>query len=126
MITAEQIAKAKRTTKYTPGEYPHHEHDDCIRIAYQWLEAQERTKGPQRRRHPIKHMIEQWAGRYVSQSDVEVAAHLLGIVGTYPNFNISSRFIEPDLKRLDGIGEANTQSQRQSHNPKSYSRREAV
>lgn len=124
MITSEQIVEAKWLTKYTPGEHPHHEHDDCIRIAYQWLAAQERTKGAQRRHYPIKHMIEQWAGRYVSQADVEVAAHLLGIMGRYPNFNISSRFIDPDVRRLDGISQANTQSQRQSHNPKSYARQE--
>lgn len=53
-----------------------------------------------------KHFIEAWAGRYVSQSDVSVAAVLLGLQGSYPRFNISSRLIRPSLARLEGIGEA--------------------
>jgi len=39
-ITAVQIEKAKRATR--PQE-PHHEHDDCIRIAYEWLDAQKNS-----------------------------------------------------------------------------------
>ena len=106
MLTSQQIAAAKRATKYGP-DGAHHEHDDCVRIAYEWLDAQDKTQGVTKKTFAIKHIIERWAGRYVSQSDVEVAAHLHpGIRGTYPRFNISSRLREPSLSRLEGIGEA--------------------
>ncbi|WP_456638531.1 hypothetical protein [Bradyrhizobium sp. USDA 10063] len=87
-----------------------HEHDDCIRIAYEWLDAQTKTKGVMRDRRPLKHIIEDWGGRYVSQSDVEVAAELHPeIRGTYPHFNISARLVLPSDVRLATIPEARTQ-----------------
>jgi hypothetical protein len=61
----------------------------------------------------LKHIIERWAGRYVSQSDVEVAAALHpGITGSYPNFNLSKRLVLPNDRRLVGIGEALSQDYR--------------
>jgi hypothetical protein len=99
----------------------HHEHNDCIRIAYEWLDAQVKTKAPRNLSYPLKHLIEKWAGRYVSTSDVEVAAILHPQVhGRYPSFNISSRLTEPSVDRLKGIAQANTQGQRERHDPKSY------
>jgi hypothetical protein len=90
----------------------HFEHNDCIRMAYEWLDAQIKTKTRRMTHKPIKHIIEKWSGRYVSTSDVEVAAWLHPeIIGTYPNFNISSRLIFPSVFRLSGIGEAG------KHNP---------
>ncbi len=110
MLTDEQIEDAKKRVTYSLGE-PHHEHNDCIRIAYEWLDAQERTKGVTRSPRPLKHHIEKWGGRYVSQSDVDVAAELHpDIKGTYPYFNISRRLTLPSESRLDGIGEARTQT----------------
>lgn len=106
MLTAEAIAKARAETVYSaaailPG------HDDCVRMAYQWLDAQVKTKGACGRSFPIKHIVEEWAGRYVSQSDVEVAAHLHPEVsGTYPRFTISSKLNWPLRSRLAGIGDA--------------------
>jgi hypothetical protein len=91
-----------------------HEHPDCIRIAMQWFDAQPRKDRRMSESLPMKHMIEQWAGRYVSQHDVEVAARLLGLNGRYPRFAISDRLIYPDICRLDGIDEAFTQP-RYSH-----------
>lgn len=107
MITSQQIEEAKRATIYS-SESQNHGHDDCIRIAYEWLDAQYKTTQPNRRStRPLKHMIERWAGRYVSMSDVEVAATLHpAIHGEYPWFNISSRTVRPNLRRLEGIGEA--------------------
>lgn len=106
MLSVEEIEAAKAATKYGPKP-PHHEHIDCIRIAYEWLDAQVKTKGQNRSARPLKHHIEKWAGRYVSQSDVEVAAHLHpDIGGVYPHFNISSRLVRPSQNRLSGIGEA--------------------
>ncbi len=107
MITSEQIARAKQQTSYTNPTEIRHEHDDCIRIAYEWLDAQDKARRKLRHPFPIKHIIERWAGRYVSQSDVEVAAAMHpGIWGTYPYFNITSKLVEPSVIRLDGVEEA--------------------
>lgn len=103
-ITTEQIEQAKRRTRYRGT--PYHQHPDCIRIAVEWLAAQRRMKNPTSREHSLKHIIESWAGRYVSHSDVEVAAVLVGLQGHYPFFNISSSLTRPNLSRLEGIGEA--------------------
>lgn len=122
MLTAKDIAEAKRRLNKPEGL---HQHDDCIRIAYEWLDAQVTTKGFCRRQFPLKHLIERWAGRYVSQSDVEVAALLHpDIRGNYPYFNISSRLTEPSTNRLSGIGEAGNHHYRDIHKTKDYSRHE--
>ena len=106
MITDEDIERAKQRTKYHL-ESRHHEHNDCIRIAYEWLDAQKKTKKPAQKANVSKHLIEKWAGRYVSASDVCVAAELHPeICGVYPFLNISSRLTEPSIERLKGISEA--------------------
>lgn len=110
MLSAEQIAEAKTRVRCHGQDNPH-EHDDCIRIAYEWLDAQTTTKGFLNRTHPIKHFIERWGGRYVSSSDVQVAAEIHPrIKGKYPHFNISSRLTLPSDRRLADISEARTQS----------------
>lgn len=121
MITDQEIELAKKSTKYSLDSQ-HHKHNDCIRIAYEWLDAQKKTKGTIKTGYPLKHIIEQWAGRYVSTSDVCVAAELHPeIHGKYPHFNISSRFTEPSLERLRGISEAmKHESYRTSHDSKKY------
>lgn len=122
MLTAEQIATAKTTCKY---EYPSevlHEHDDCVRLAYEWLDAQKTISSPNRKFRPLKHIVEKWAGRYISQSDVELAAHLHPrIFGKYPDFNLSARLTLPADRRLEGIGEALTQGYRERMNERTYS-----
>lgn len=91
MLTDQQIEAGKKTATHTIREKLH-EHNDCIRFAYEWLDAQIKTKGVQKKPHDLKHLIQRWAGRYVSSSDVEVAAHLHpDIRGQYPYFNISSK-----------------------------------
>ncbi len=115
-----EAAKAKHTNPDANVE-----HNDCIRMAFEWLDAQTRIKGKTTRSAPLKHLIERWAGRYVSQSDVEVAAMLhADITGSYPHFNISARFTEPSTRRLEGIGQAFAHNKRDSHNSSDYSRRE--
>ncbi len=111
MLSAGEISEAKKRTQYSHGKTEVlHQHDDCIRIAYEWLDAQIQTKDIIRKARPLKHIIENWAGRYVSQSDVEVAANLHPrIKGTYPYFNISSRLTLPSDARLADISEAKTQ-----------------
>lgn len=126
MLTAEQIAEAKRSAPYGGGEQLH-EHDDCVRIAYEWLDAQarNRTRTPPYYL-PLKHVIEAWGGRYISEADVVVAAHLHpDIIGTYPTFNLSKRLVLPEFDRLDGIAQANTMSNyRAKLRITRYSRRE--
>ena len=77
-------------------------------MAYQWLDAQTKTRTPARRYHPIKRLVEQWCGRYISMYDVEAAAllHPEIVEGEYPFYNISERFLLPNKERLTGIGEA--------------------
>jgi len=125
MISAEQIAQVKKKTKYGMKKV-FHEHDDCIRIAYEWLDAQKKTKGISSRLPPLKQIIENWAGRYISESDVEVAAVLHpDIKGNYPYFNISSSLVRPSDARLVGIAEARTQARYKiNENDHPYSTRE--
>lgn len=126
MITDEEIRIAKSQTEYSVPGGPHHEHDDCIRIAYEWLDAQKKTQGINRKSRPLKHIIENWAGRYVSTSDVEVAAHIHpDIQGRYPHYNVSSRLVEPKSSRLSDIAEAHTQkSYKSGPNDRTYSTKE--
>lgn len=109
MLTDKQIEHGKLNAPNELGG--HHEHNDCIRMAYEWLDAQHKTKTIRKTYNPLKHIIETWSGRYVSASDVTVAAWLHpDIRGTYPHFNISSRLTMPSLARLEGIGEAGSQN----------------
>ena len=118
MITAKQIKEAKKKARLRD---PHHEHYDCILIAYEWLDAQKKTKKHRNVPHELKHLIERWAGRYVSQSDIEIAAYIHpSITGNYPFYNISSKLTEPSTNRLKNIGEAFTQGQREEHQAKDY------
>ncbi len=121
MITDKEIEEAKKRTKYTLDSQ-HHEHNDCIRIAYEWIDAQKKIKNKSNKATALKHVIEKWGGRYISTSDVCVAAELNPDVhGVYPYFNISSRLTEPSIKRLNGIEEAMKHSNyRDSYNPKVY------
>lgn len=121
MITDKDIELAKQRTDYN-SDLPNHEHNDCIRIAYEWLDAQNIISNISSRKYDLKHLIEEWAGRYVSKTDVLVAAEMHpGINGKYPFFNISSRLTEPSLSRLEGIGEAfNHSNYRDGHNPRKY------
>lgn len=105
-ITKEQIDKAKKGTNYSTKQQLH-QHDDCIRMAYEWLDAQKKIKGKCSSTFALKHIIEKWAGRYISMSDVEVAANMhKDIQGDYPWYNISSRLTEPSSSRLENIREA--------------------
>lgn len=120
MLTASEIAGGKARTAYSLDE-EHHEHDDCIRIAYEWLDAQRKTKSAIKSGRPLKHLIEKWGGRYVSTTDVEVAATLHPeIQGKYPYYNISTRLTRPSDRRLDGIDQAFTQGYRDRINEAAY------
>ncbi|GEP12545.1 hypothetical protein MMMDOFMJ_3147 [Methylobacterium gnaphalii] len=126
MLTSEQIARAKREFQYSAPGNIHHEHDDCIRIAYEWLDAQIKLGRTQRGYVALKHIIEEWGGRYVSQNDVEIAAHLHPEVrGIYPAFNLSRKAVEPCTSRLKGIEQANRMpGYRDNHSSANYRSRE--
>lgn len=74
-----------------------------IRIAAEFLNAQKRRKKPSFRFLPMKHIIEAWAGHFISQGDVEVAAKLVGLCGTYPLFNLSLKLVVPNPDLLAEI-----------------------
>ncbi|MDI2110468.1 MULTISPECIES: hypothetical protein [Bradyrhizobium] len=52
-LTAAEIADAKKRVKYQHGNVED-EHDDCVRIAYQWLDAQIMTKRMLGRSYPLR------------------------------------------------------------------------
>ena len=112
MLTKTQIsaAKAEILRRFKQERYrakPLHEHDDCIRMAYEWLDAQLKTKRPVSSMLPLKHIIQTWCGRYLSQADVEAAAFLHpDIRGVYPNYNFSRKLTFPEDERLWDIDEA--------------------
>ncbi|MCU7837188.1 MAG: hypothetical protein KZQ83_18340 [gamma proteobacterium symbiont of Taylorina sp.] len=124
-FTEQEVYEAKRQhyNQYLKTHHHHmkstgnkpdilHEHSDCIHMAVEFLSAQKPTKRAQphrQRNYDIKHMIEHWAGRYVSADDVSVAAILLGLRGKYPNYNFSTKLVFPSQSRLAGIPEAFTQ-----------------
>ncbi|MDQ0316387.1 hypothetical protein J2S73_002844 [Amorphus orientalis] len=120
MLTDKAIEKAKTTVRYSIGDVLH-EHNDCVRIAYEWLDAQTKLKSANRKFRPLKHIIENWGGRYVSQTDVDLAAHLHpDIFGSYPYYNISSKLTRPSARRLSSIGEAGTQRYEEQPGSKTY------
>ena len=124
MLTDKEIEAAKLRIKRNADTF--HEHNDCIRLAYEWLDAQKTISSPNGKFRPLKHIIEKWAGRYVSQSDVEVAAVLHPrISGKYADFNLSARLVLPNDRRLSGIGEALTQNQRERLERDVYASEEA-
>ena len=109
MLTTDQIRNAKAEANVKGPRY--HEHDDCIRMAYEWLDAQIKTKCAVKSQRQWKHQIEKWCQRYVSEADVEVAAWLHpAIKGCYPFYNISTQLTLPSERRLNRIGEARKHS----------------
>lgn len=79
---------------------------DTVRIAFSWLDAQKTVKKPGSGQ-PLKHVIENWGGRYVSTDAVMIAAELHPrIAGRYPRFNLSKKFTFPDPQRLALIPQA--------------------
>ena len=115
MITDEQIEAIKVKFKYSlPERYPlthkpykpTHASNERIKICYQWLDAQKKTKNVNKSRlsFPVKHLVEAWCGDYVSRDDVEIAAALHpDIHGEYPDFNISNILTLPSKNRLKNI-----------------------
>lgn len=105
-LSDDQIELAKKDAKVFK---PRHEHNDCIRMAYEWLDAQQTTQGT--RVEDWKHIIERWCGRYISDADVQVAVLMHPkIEGKYPKYNIGKRLTLPSSMRLAGIDQAGKQN----------------
>jgi len=103
MYTQKETDAAKHEVRATYDESyeGHHEHNDSgILLAEYWLSHQNQLMHPNKRNPIDKHIIESWAGVYVSSDDVAVAAILLDLKGTYPVFNISSKLIWPDREMI--------------------------
>ena len=105
--TDDEIEAAKLACRYrglNSDRSPLHEHPDCVRAAFAWLDAQRAVQRNPRLYRPVKAYVEGWAQRYVSTDDVIVAAFLHPrIKGTYPNFNLSAWLTLPDAHRLSGL-----------------------
>ena len=69
MITDDQIRTASLELGLTVNP-------PAVRCAYEWLDAQKKTKQARHLFYPYKHIIETWAGYYTSEDDVSVAIHL--------------------------------------------------
>lgn len=103
-----EIDEAKKQHQYV-RKTSYHCHNDCIRIAYQFFDAQKIIKNPTTLCFDFKRMIKVWAGCYVTFADVEIAAVLHPrVIGKFPYYNISCAFIEPSTRRLQGIQRAFT------------------
>lgn len=103
------IDTAKNEVVYLYDDDIYHEHNDCIRIACEWVAAQNITQNRCTHIWGLKTLIECWGGRYVSGNDLEVAAHLLGMPFKNGHIAISQRLVLPCQSRLKNIAKANTQ-----------------
>ena len=90
-----------------PGDF--REYHDSVRCVHAFLQAQTQTQSPHT--HIDRHIISAWAGLYVAQPWIPVAAKLAGLKvdRVTGGINISAKLILPDLRRLDGIAKARTQ-----------------
>ena len=78
-----------------------------VRICMEWLAAQTPKVSAASQELPLKHVIEKWAGSYVSTTHVKVAAELLHIPGDYPLYHLQSNWVWPDIARLAPYGSDN-------------------
>lgn len=79
---------------------------DCIRIAYEFIDAQ-RASGKKRKFSSIKNHVEKWAGRYISAADFDIAIQFHPeFHGENGFYNIELPLVMPDLNRLREIREA--------------------
>ena len=78
-------------------------------IAFQWLDAQIKTKHLRSYVIDIKHLVEDWAGFYISKSDVLAAARYHKYIFCDGRLiNISLKLVKPRVTRLNSISEKST------------------
>lgn len=101
-VTDEQVARELEDVR-PAGPNPHR----SVRIAMEWLAAQMPKVSGASQELPLKHIIENWAGSYVSTTHVKIAARLLHIPGEYPLFHLQSNWVFPNIDRLVPYGSDN-------------------
>lgn len=90
--------------------------DIGVLLAFEFLDAQQVLSREGSTHRALKHIIEGWAGHYVSADDVRVAAHLHPtIFGDYPTFNLPAKLVQPEASRLAAYAEARTMSYDDCH-----------
>lgn len=108
MLTDEQIKAAiDEMGIYFGTDEPY----DHIRMAYEWLDAQEKTKDviPMSRSFHShaptpRQMCMDWCGWFMCENAFAIAAYMHPeIKGEHPRFNISEQFILPSMKRISGL-----------------------
>ena len=113
-LTDQEIMDSKAALKLHNAQ---HEHNDCIRMAYEWLDAQKTTRT--KRSDDWKHLVEFWCGRSITPDDLKIAAHLHPKIERQGDeLNIGKRMTLPSFERLIGISEAKTQVPRMSDEDK--------
>ena len=102
MITAQQIQDGIENAPKSLVGNPTSEKD--IRIAYEWPDAQRKTKSRNHGAGKAKDIIAVWSASYVSLTDVEVAAWLHPDVTLGNGYlNLSKRRMRPRSARLEGV-----------------------
>lgn len=129
MLTDEQIKAAiDEMGIYFGANEPY----DHIRMAYEWLDAQEKTDKliPLSRSFGDdlpRYMCQDWCGWFMCENTFDIAAYLHPeIKGKHPRFNISDQFILPKLERIEGLKGilANDESFGKKHSMQYYKRLE--
>lgn len=103
MLSDDIIELAKASANYA-GFVPVHQNNDCIRIAYAWLDAQIKTPGLREVPVSQRGLIRAWGGALVMYADIIVAAEIHpAIKGVYPNLNVAEQLTLPLPSRLAHI-----------------------
>lgn len=107
MIQESSIEAAKEEAVYVnrPTEYSF-ENDDHIRIAYEFIDVQTKTKNVSGRSQQgllqWRTQVRCWSGFKISQEDFEVAVCLHPDVrGTYPYYTMSNKLVLPCALRIN-------------------------
>jgi hypothetical protein len=103
MISSNEIERTIESAQINFGtEMPD---ENSIRAAYEWIDAQTKTKHLTNKNLGIRPFIKVWAGRHISELEVMVAGLLHPeIIGERVRFNISSRLTLPSTERLVRLG----------------------
>ena len=108
MLTDEQIKSAiDEMGIYFGADEPY----DHIRMAYEWLDAQEKTKRVMSKSVMFnselptpRQMCIDWCGWFMCENAFAIAAYMHPeIKGEYPRFNISSKYTLPRIERINGM-----------------------
>ena len=117
VLSVEAIAFAKQRANYA-AFVPVHHNDDCIRIAYAWLDAQIKSSSLSEVPVSQRGLIRSWGGALVMYGDIIVAAELHPeVFGIYPLLNLSNELTYPDPARLTTIVGANEHSSLNQFDP---------